>query len=137
MWAVSGLAGGWLVHTASDRLGVTAPLITWVQPLALLLVALLLAAAAHATWRSVHVHRERLVPHQAVNRLVLARACLYVGALAGGGYLGYALSWLGTDADLGQQRMVRSFVAAAAGVLVVVTAWALERSCRVRPDDPS
>ena len=135
-WAAAGLAGGWLVHTASDRWGATAPLITWVQPLTLLLVALLLAGAAHATWRSVHVRRERLVPHQAVNRLLLARACLYVGALAAGGYLGYALSWLGIDADLAQQRLVRSLVAAVAGVLVVVAALALERSCRVRRDDP-
>ncbi len=135
VWAVVGLAAGWLIHTAADRFGSTAPIVTWVQPLALALVALILGGAAHATWRSVHVHRERLLPHQAVNRLVLARACAYVGALVGSGYLGYALSWLGVDADLAEQRMIRSFVAAACGVLVVAAAFLLERACRVRRDD--
>ena len=48
---------------------------TWAQPLALFLVAAILAGTAWATWRTMHVHRERLEPHQAVNRLVLARAC--------------------------------------------------------------
>lgn len=137
-WAVAGLAAGWLVHTAADRLGGTAPIVTWPQPLALLVVAVVLGTAAHATWRSVHVHHQRLQAHQAVNRLVLARACAYVGALVGGGYLGYALSWLGIDADLAQQRVVRSFAAAVGGLLVVVAALLLERACRVRrdPDEP-
>ena len=45
-------------------------------------------------------------PHHAVNRLVLAKSCALAGALVAGGYLGYALSWLGlTDAELAQQRM--------------------------------
>ncbi len=136
VWAVVGLASGWLVHTVADRLGTTAPIVTWLQPLALGLVALVLGGAAHATWRSVHVRRERLLPHQAVNRLVLARASAYVGALVGAGYLGYALSWLGVEADLAEQRLVRSLVAAVCGLLVVVAAFLLERACRVRRDDP-
>ena len=36
-----------------------------------------------------------------MNRLVLARACALVGALVAGGYLGYALSWVGVDTELG------------------------------------
>ena len=133
-WAVVGLAGGWLVHPLAERISGTAPIVTWLQPLGLLLVAAILGGTAHATWQSLQVRRERLLPHQAVNRLVLARACAYVGALAAGGYLGYALSWLGVDAELADQRLVRSFVAAAASVLIVVTALLLERACRV-PDD--
>jgi hypothetical protein len=135
VWGVVGLAGGWLLHLGSDRLGATPPIVTWTQPLALFLVALVLGGAAHATWRSVHVRRERLQPHQALNRLVLARACLYVGALVAGGYLGYAVSWLGVDSDLGQQRLLRSLVTAGTGVLVVVAGWLLERACRVPPDE--
>ncbi|WP_193606694.1 DUF3180 family protein [Nocardioides lijunqiniae] len=135
-WAVAGLALGWLVHPLSERLGGTAPVVSWTQPLALLLVAAILGAAAHATWRSVHVRRERLESHQAVNRLVLARACAYVGALAGGGYLGYGLSWLGSEAELGDQRLLRSVVAAVGGLAVVVTALLLERACRVPGDPP-
>ena len=135
-WAVVGLAGGWLVHPLAERISGTAPIVSWLQPLALFLVVAILGVTAQATWRTVQVRRERLLPHQAVNRLVLARACAFVGALAAGGYLGYALSWLGVDAELADQRMVRSLVASAGSALVVVTALLLERACRVRDDDP-
>lgn len=135
-WAVVGLAGGWLVHPMAERISGTAPIVTWLQPLALLLVAAILGGTAHATWRAVQGRREGLLPHQAVNRLVLARACAFVGALAAGGYLGYALSWVGVEAELADQRLVRSLVAVVASVLIVVTALLLERSCRVRDDDP-
>ena len=83
----------------------------------------------------MHVHHQRLEPHQAVNRLVLARACALVGALVAGGYFGYALSWVGVDTELGDQRMWRSVVAGLAGVAIVITALLLERACRVRSDD--
>ena len=134
-WAVIGLVGGWLLHAVTDRLGATAPVVTWAQPLALVLVAAILGATAYVTWRAVHVHQVRLDPQQAVNRLVLARACALVGALVAGGYLGYALSWLGVDTDLADQRMWRSVLAAAAGAATVVTALLLERACRVPSDE--
>jgi TctA family transporter len=57
-----------------------------------------------------------------------------VGALVAGGYLGYALSWVGVDTELGDQRMWRSAVAGLAGVAIVITALLLERACRVRSD---
>lgn len=135
VWAVVGLVGGWLLHGASVRLTGSAPLVTWAQPLALVLVAAILGATAYVTWRTVQVRHERLDPHQAVNRLVLARACALVGALLAGGYAGYAVSWIGIDSDLASQRLWRSVAAALAGVAIVVTAIALERACRVRSDD--
>ncbi len=135
-WAVVGLIGGWLVHPLAERMSGTAPIVSWLQPLALFLVVAILGVTAHATWRTVQVRRERLLPHQAVNRLVLARACAFVGALAAGGYLGYALSWLGVDAELADQRLVRSLVAVLGGALVVVAGLLLERACRVRDDEP-
>lgn len=134
-WAVVGLVGGWLLRPVAERVRDTAPIVTWAQPLALLLVAAILGATAYGTWRTVHVHHERLEPHRAVNRLVLARACALVGALVAGGYLGYAVSWVGVDTELGDQRMWRSLIAAFAGVAVVVTALLLERACRVRSDE--
>ena len=137
IWGLAGLVGGWLLHAYADRRMTAAPIVTWAQPLALFLVAALLAVTARATWRAVHVHRERLLPHQAVNRLVLARASAYVGGLAAGGYLGYALSWVGVSAELAQQRAVRSLIAGLAGVCVVVCALLLERACRVRKDEGS
>lgn len=134
-WVVAGLVGGWLLHPLAERVRDTAPIVTWAQPLALVLVAAILGATAYATWRTVHVHQERLEPHQAVNRLVLARACVLVGALVAGGYFGYALSWVGVDTELGDQRMWRSAVAGLAGVAIVITALLLERACRVRSDE--
>ena len=101
VWGLVGLVLGWLFHPLSDRWG-TPPVVTWAQPLTLLLVAAILGYTAWSTWRTVHVHAERLAPNQAVNRLVLARACAFVGALAGGGYLGYALSWLGDGRRAGR-----------------------------------
>jgi len=131
-WGVAGLAIGWLVHPVAERVNDTAPVVSWAQPLALFLVAAILGGTAHATWRSVHVRRERLEPHRAVNRLVLARACALAGALVGAGYLGYALSWLGSAAELADDRMVRSAVTTVASPATVVTALLLERACRVR-----
>jgi hypothetical protein len=134
-WAVVGLIGGWLLHPASERISDTAPVVTWLQPIALFLVAAIVGAAAWATWRAVQVRREWLEPQQAVNRLLLARSCALVGALVAGGYLGYAVSWVGVDSALAGQRGWRSVAAGVAGALIVVAALLLERACRVRSED--
>ena len=71
-----------------------------------------------------------------MNRLVLAKSCALAGAMVGGGYLGYALSWLGiAEADLAKQRMVQSLLAGVAGLLIVAGSLLLERACRIREDD--
>ncbi|HYH35186.1 MAG TPA: DUF3180 family protein, partial [Nocardioides sp.] len=75
-----GLVVGWLVHPVADRLA-SPPVVSWLQPLALFFVGAVLLATAYLTHRTVHVRREWLEPHRAVNRLVLARACVVVGAL--------------------------------------------------------
>jgi hypothetical protein len=131
---MAGLVLGWLLHPVSDRFG-TPPLVTWLQPLALFFVAAVLGSTAWLTHRTIHVRRDYIEPHRAVNRLVLARACIVVGALVAGGYAGYAVSWLGDPAELGDERLVRSAVAALAGVAVVIAALLLERACRVHSED--
>ena len=128
-----GLVAGWLLHPAADRVG-TPPVVSWLQPIALFFVGAVLLSAALVTHRALHVRREWLEPHRAVNRLVLARACVVVGGLVAGGYAGYAVSWLGVPGELADDRIVRSLVAAAAGVVIVVGALLLERACRVRKD---
>jgi lysylphosphatidylglycerol synthetase-like protein (DUF2156 family) len=133
-WGVAGLVLGWLWHPVSEALADTAPVISWAQPAALWLVAVAIGITWWQTYRAVQVHRERLEPHQAVNRLVLARAGALVGALVAGGYAGYALSWIGDPAELAGQRILRCAVAVVAGVLIVVGALLLERACRVRKD---
>ncbi|WP_182379027.1 DUF3180 domain-containing protein [Nocardioides sp. WS12] len=135
-WALVGLVGGWAVHPLCERLSVVPPLVTAPQPLALLLLAAILGYVAWATHRAVQVRRERLEAHKAVNRLVLARASALVGALVAGGYLGYAISWIGDPAELADERLVRSLIATGCAVAAAVAALLLERACRVRGDDP-
>lgn len=137
-WAVVGLVCGWLLHRVSESWRGTAPVVTWLEPLALLLVALIVAGTAWATWRSVQGRSRPLEPHRAVNRLVLGRACALVGALLAGGYAGYAVSWLGMAEDpLAGQRVLRSAIAAVLGLAICVGGVLLERACRVRDDDAS
>jgi hypothetical protein len=136
-WAVVGLVLGWVWHPAAEHFGGTAPLVSWAQPAALWLVAVIVVVTWWQTRAIVQVRRERLEPHRAVNRLVLARAGALVGALVAGVYAGYAISWIGDPADLAGQRILRSGVAVVAGVVIVVAALLLERACRVRKRPPS
>jgi hypothetical protein len=138
---VVGLAIGWLSHRVWDAWLGHAPVVTWAQPVALVALAAMLGVLAWATYRSTTpngsgAERGRLEPHQAVNRLVLARACAIVGALVGGFYLGYAVSWLWVDVELAHQRLVRSLVAAVGGGLIVLASLLLERACRVKGGGP-
>jgi hypothetical protein len=124
--------GGWAVHPIAERLGAVPPLVQPAQPLALLLLAAILGYVAWATHRAVHVRRERLLPHQAVNRLVAARASSLVAALVGGGYAGYAISWIGDPAERADERVTWSLVAVGCAVAALVAAVLLERACRVQ-----
>lgn len=130
-WVLAGLVGGWLVRPVALGLDLTAPRITWPQALALYLVAAILGVLARSTHRSLRLRRGQLRAHEALNRVVLAKACVVVGSLAAGGYLGYALTWVGMEAELADQRMGRSLVAALGAALTVVTSLLLERACRV------
>ncbi|WP_245565360.1 DUF3180 domain-containing protein [Nocardioides insulae] len=135
-WAVVGLVGGWLLRPLGESWWGHAPIVSWAQPLLLLMAAAILGFTAWSTWRQVHVHHIPLEPHRAVNRLVLARACALVGALVAGGYLGYAVSWIGMDHELATQRLIRSVIAGVAGIGICAGALLLERACRVRdPED--
>ncbi len=139
--ALLGLVVGWAVRPLAVALGSPAPRVSWLPPLTLLLVAAILGWSAWVTHRLLQrpprpgLPAGRLLPHQAVNRLVLAKSCALVGALVGGGYVGYALTWVGLSAELGGERIVHSLVGGVAGGLIVLTSLLLERACRVRPDD--
>jgi hypothetical protein len=134
--ALVGLVLGWSLRPVSVQLNGTAPTVGWLPVLALAFVALIVGSVAWSTHRALHRRRERLEPHHAVNRLVLAKSCALAGALVAGGYLGYALSWWGvSDAELAHQRMVRALVGGLAGIALVVGSLLLERACRVSRDE--
>jgi uncharacterized membrane protein YbjE (DUF340 family) len=131
---LAGLVAGRLVRPLAAWLDLTAPRVTWVPGAVLFLAALILLAVARATHVAVHQRREQLLPHQAVNRLVLAKSCAITGAAVAGGYLGYALSWLGAGAELARERILMSLLTAAGAALTAAGALLLERACRVRDD---
>ncbi len=134
-FALAGLVLGWLVRPGSVRLSGSAPTVSWLPVVALAFVAVVVAAVAWSTYRTLHRRRQRLEPQHAVNRLVLAKACALVGSFFAGGYVGYALSWVGlTDAALARERVLHSLLAAAAAALLVVGSLLLERACRVGRD---
>jgi uncharacterized membrane protein (Fun14 family) len=134
-FAVVGLVLGWALRPVSIRLDGTAPTVGWLPVLALGFVAVVVGSVAWLTHRSLHRRGERLQPHHAVNRLVLAKSCALAGALVAGAYLGYALSWLGLDAELARQRVVHALVGGLAGAALVVGSLLLERACRVSRED--
>ena len=110
--ALLGLVLGWAVRPVSVRLNGAAPTVGWLPVLALAFVALVVGSVAWSTNRSLHRRHERLEPHHAVNRLVLAKSCALAGAVVAGAY----------------------FVGGVAGVALVACSLLLERACRVSRD---
>lgn len=133
--AVLGLVLGWLAHPLLQRLLGVAPIVTWLPALLFGFVSAILLVAVRGTRKAQTGSRPPPDPQHMVNRFVLARATALVGAVVAGGYAGYAVSWLGLDAELASQRALRSAVAAASALAMVVAAGLLERACRVRSDD--
>lgn len=127
---VAGLVGGWASHPILVRVSGHPPLVSWTQALALVLVGAIMSFLAWHTWSAVQVRGERLEPHRAVNRLVLARACALAGALVMAGYVGYAVSWLGDGSQRADQWIVRALVAAFGAGVVTLASLVLERACR-------
>lgn len=134
---VVGLVGGWLLRRLGRSLGFEVPPVSWTQVLLLVLVAAILAGTAWFTRRTVERARADLLAYQAVNRLVLARACALVGALLVGGYVGHAVSWLGSPSYVAGERLTRSLVAAVAAGAVLAASLLLERACRVPAEPPA
>ena len=127
---VVGLVGGWASHPVLSSVTGRPPLVSWTQALAVVLVAVIMGFLAWHTWQTVQVRGERLELHQAMNRLVLARACALGGALIAAGYVGYAVSWLGDASQYADRWMLRAAVAALGGAGVTLASLALERACR-------
>lgn len=132
---VLGLVGGWLVRPVSLRLGVAEPNVGWAAIGLVWFLGAIVSGSAYLTWRTLHQQHRRLQPHQAVNRLVLGKACALVGAVVAGGYFGFAIAHIGvTDSDLASLRLWHAVAAGVGGLVVMVAALLLEHACRVRQD---
>jgi hypothetical protein len=130
--AAVGLVGGWFGGTLLEESAGAAPTVPWTSVVVMVFAAAVLGATAWSTWRTIHRQRRWIEPHQAVNRLLLAKASALVGALMAGAYAGFGARFLDDlSAPLPQERVLRAGLFVASAVLVVVAALLLERACRV------
>jgi len=135
LFAIVGLILGWSVRPLALRWGLNEPVIGTGSVVALFLLAAVVAVTAYLTARS---RREgtRVSSHHAVNKLVLAKACVRVGAITFGGYLGFAIAHIGVaGGDRVTSQIWHAALAAVAGLLVTAASIALESACRIPPED--
>ncbi len=134
-FTIFGLLIGWSLRRICLRWGFNEPVIGNGSVAALFLLAAVLAVTAYLTLRGRRAGT-RVSSHHAVNKLVLAKACIRVGAITFGGYLGFALAHVGVaGGDRVASQIWHSALAAIAGVLIMAAAFVLEHACRVPPTD--
>jgi len=134
--ALFGALAGWLVVAAANSFDLVAPQVPWTAPVGIFLIAALVGVIAYTTYQRIHVRRQRIEPQRAVAFLVLGKASALAGALVAGGYLTYALMFITRlDAAAPRDRVIKSAVAAVAGVALAVAGLLLERACRVPKSD--
>lgn len=134
--AVFGALGGWLIVVVCNALDLVPPYVPWTAPAALAVIAALVGALAWSTHQRLHVRRERVEPERAVAFLVLGKASALAGAVIAGGYLTFALMFVGRwDADAPRERVIRSLVAVVVSVGLCVAGLLLERACKVPDSD--
>ena len=132
---VIGLVLGWSIRPLALRFDWAEPNVSFTAIGALFFVAAIIGATAYGTRRTVRRNRQDLAHHQAVNRLVLGKACALVGSLALGGYLGYALAQLGVANPASDTRLWHALLGALGALAATLAALALEHACRVPHDD--
>ncbi len=134
--ALFGGLAGWLLVVTVNALDLIPPTVPWTAPIALLLIAALVAMLAYSTWQRIQVRRERMQAQRAVAFLVLGKASALAGAVVAGAYLGFALNFVARlDAVGPRERVIRSAVAIVVGVGLCIAGLLLERACRVPGDD--
>jgi ABC-type Fe3+-siderophore transport system permease subunit len=130
--ALFGGLAGWLVVVTANAFDLLPPRIPWSAPIGLVVFAALVGVLAWSTHQRLQVRRERMEPQRAVAFLVLGKASALAGAAVAGGYLGFALMFLTrVDASTPRDRVIRSAVAAVAGVALAIAGLRLERACKV------
>ena len=136
--AVLSAAAGWGLSSVFEAvIGRYLP-VPWTAAAALgLLAAALLIWALLVRPRLRHdPHSRPLDPIVAARTAALAMAASRTGAIAGGVYVGIALSFVGRWAqDAGRERVVSAGAAVVASLVLIAVALWLERLCRL-PDPP-
>jgi uncharacterized membrane protein len=135
--AMFGGLAGWLLGVTTNALDLIAPEVPWTAPIGVILVTAMVGALAYSTYQRIQVRRERVEPNRAVAFLVLGKASALAGAVVVGGYLGYALLFIGRlEAAAPRDRVIRSAVTVLAGAALCGVGLLLERACKVpRQDD--
>ena len=127
---------GWLVVVVANALDLVPPYVPWTAPAALVVSAALVGALAWSTHQRIQVRKERVEPERAVAFLVLGKASALAGAVIAGGYLTFALMFVGRwDAAGPRERVIRALVAVVVAVGLSIAGLLLERACRVPGDD--
>ncbi|SDS48397.1 DUF3180 domain-containing protein [Microlunatus soli] len=136
--AVGALVGaliGWSIAAISGRDGIPIR-VAWSGPITLLAAAAVLVCIAYVLHQRMQVNRIRVDDRQAVAWLALGKAAALLGMLMAGGYLGFAVRFLGDlQTDAPRERVIRSMVAVIGGVAITVAALRIERACMVPPRD--
>lgn len=133
---VLGAGGTWVLFLALDAWSGPMPQLTPAAPVAAGAIAVAVGALAWWTRRAVHVRRELVAPAWGLALLAVGKAALLAGFLGAGAYLAIAAHSVGRlDAPSPRQRFVLALFTAAASVGAGLAGRALERSCRVPPDD--
>lgn len=136
MAAVFGGLAGWLIVVVAGALNVVPPYVPWTAPAAVAVIAALVGALAWSTHQRIQIHKQRVEPERAVAFLVLGKASALAGALIAGGYLVFALMFVGRwEAAAPRERVVRALVVVVVAVGLCVAGLLLERACKVPGGD--
>jgi uncharacterized membrane protein len=134
--AMFGGLAGWLLGVTTNAFDLIAPEVPWTAPIGVILVTALVGALAYSTYQRIQVRRERMEPNRAVAFLVLGKASALAGAVVVGGYLAYALLFVGRwEAAAPRDRVIRSAVTVLVGAALCGVGLLLERACRVPRED--
>lgn len=130
-----GLIVGRLLPPLAVRFDGSAPRPTWAAAVILGSGAVIVGVIGWSTWQALHKKKQRVNVDRAIQLLALAKSCIMVGGVFAGGYIGFALAFVGDGSPGGHERLIRSLAAGVAAVLLLLAALFLEWACRLPQDD--
>ncbi len=138
---IAGVVGAglaWIVLSSAENFGWPIPQVPPFTAVAVAVLAVATWLAARWMHRTVHVRRTPVEPGRAIALLVAGKAALIGGTALAAGYAVVALRSLpNLDAALPRERVWSATASAVLSVVLALAGSALERACRVPPDDES